>query len=244
MTGAATQTTTFIIVMLAFLISHMWWRPYESRSFFVAELASMACLLVTAALATLVQGSPGVPALLQDATPFFMIMLNTATVLALAGLYARLLARAHCATARLYGGRLARGCQRSGCHSFLHRAPLKPLRSAVPTAAPLQYSEDGSSGRAADASAHLAAAPAADARPCVDSDEPIRRFMSSGISLAAAVAPSATLADYNADAGLHSRAASAAAYLAANKSNRAAAAASAVRPARLQLAATRAFETS
>lgn len=93
---ASAQTATFALVMLGFLIAHMWWRPYESRSFFLAELGSMACLLVTAILATLAQGSAsGAPVALQDAAGITMICVNIATVLALAWLYAHTFLGAH-----------------------------------------------------------------------------------------------------------------------------------------------------
>lgn len=93
---ASAQTAVFALAMLGFLVAHMWWRPYESRSFFLAELGSMACLLVTAILATLAQGSAsGAPVALQDAAGITMILINIATVLALVLLYARAFVSAH-----------------------------------------------------------------------------------------------------------------------------------------------------
>lgn len=207
---------------------------------------SMACLLVTAALATLVQGSLGVSVALQDVTPFFMILLNTATVLALAGFYARLLARAHCATARLYGGRLVRGCHR--CRSLLRRSSPKPLRSAVPASTLRGHDVDGSSGAAAtDASSHSSALAPASARTAAAADANpqghLRRIVVTGGLLPAGSVGAGAATSTDGNAGDHGRAAAAAAFLAHNKSSRAAAAV--VRPARLQLAATRvSYETA
>lgn len=139
-TDATVQTTAFIIIMLCFYSAHMWWRPYESRAFFLAELASMACLLVTAALATLVQGAPGVPAALQDASPLIMVCINTATVLALTALYERLLIRAHCRKVRHRCGQLQRAC----CQNIFRRSLRSPLRAAT-AEEPQNCAADGSS---------------------------------------------------------------------------------------------------
>lgn len=103
-TSPLLQTTLFAAALLAFLIAHMSWRPYEARSFYLAELASMTCLLLTANLATLATTGPSALADLsqrvQIGAAIVMIAINFAVVLGLAALYGRTCLAAQCTEAR------------------------------------------------------------------------------------------------------------------------------------------------
>lgn len=87
--SATAQTSLFLIACSAFCAALMWWRPYESRAFFLAELASLACLLLTAALAPMTaQPGSDLTTAISDAATMLMIIANVATVAGLASLYA------------------------------------------------------------------------------------------------------------------------------------------------------------
>lgn len=98
------QTALFAAALLAFLIAHTSWRPYQARTFYLAELASMICLMLTANLATVATSGPSALVDLspssQDGCAIIMIILNFATVLGLAALYGRTCIAARCTAAR------------------------------------------------------------------------------------------------------------------------------------------------
>lgn len=116
--SATAQTSLFLIACSAFCAALMWWRPYESRAFFLAELASLACLLLTAALAPMtVQPSSDLTSTVSDIATMLMIIANVATVAGLALLYAL---RAVGTYAPAVAAQLARVSDRLPCCRLVH----------------------------------------------------------------------------------------------------------------------------
>lgn len=93
--NALMQVSLFQVLIIVCLVIHISMRPYVKWRFQFAEGASLLCIALTAALAGLVQPGARLSAAAVDGVTVLMLGLNFAVVLALAGLYVKLLRSTH-----------------------------------------------------------------------------------------------------------------------------------------------------
>lgn len=97
---ALVQVALFVVMGTLFLAMHIHWRPYIDDVFHVAEGLSLICIIVTAALAAASQAGPALSVPASLAITLIMLILNFATLVYLAYVWARLCSSRHVVTAR------------------------------------------------------------------------------------------------------------------------------------------------